>query len=509
MSSIQRLGRAARRVQDEPDAGIAMIMAIGTIVFITALIVTATAYAVTGLKQSTKRTTFEQSLAVAENGIDQAMSAIQKQYSTTFTDYPVPGTSGGLGCTMADVSGYQFPAYVGVTQVSDANGAFVATPGRTAEQNERTWARTKLDALRAAGCTKTGPEGEYVVLKPKSPGTSSGKYGKIYALGAVPSFTATEPRVRLIKSEYIFMPYRPQNAILTQGNLEFQGSFLIGQAAGTTGDIASVHSNGSIDITGNAGTVLGAVTATGTVAGSVNASGGITSGTTVQTVPPISATAFYSQAATAGPTVLTTWHDLCSDGTVRPYSASGPCTSATVTASNTFNNWTWVSGTRTWEAGTNIPAGTYFVDKANVTNGNGNGSEPKFTVIASSLNPDNCASKRYGNIDWDHYDLVTTAYPNMWMYADGDVRVTSNIKIGSAVAPIASGGIVAGDQTYLYTQSNSAVGAVVAGDQCKATQPADSLVATNVVHSDLYYDAQADLPLSTIITNTLWLDYSG
>lgn len=486
-----------------------MILVIGIIVFITALVVTATAYAVAGLKQSTKRTTFEQSLAVAESGIDQAMSAIQKQYSNSFTDYPVPSTTSGLGCTMSDVSTYQFPAFVGATAVSDGNGQFVAAGGRTAEQNERTWARTKLDALRAAGCTKTGPDGQYVILKPKSPAASSGKYGKIYALGAVPNFAAGNARIRLIKSEYIFMPYRPQNAILTEGDLSFQGNFLVGQAAGTTGNIASVHSNGSIDITGGSGTVLGSVTATGTISGSTSAAGGMTAGTSRQTVPRVSAIGFYNQAATAGASVLASWHDLCSDGTVRPYSTSGPCSSSTVTASNTFANWTWQSASRTWQGGTNITPGTYFVNQANVTNGNGNGSESKITVIASSQNPDNCSSKRYGNINWDHYDLLTTAYPNMWLYADGDIQVTSNIRIGSATAPVASGGIIAGDQTYLYTQSNSAVGSVVAADQCKSTQPSDSLVPTNTVHSDLYYDANADLPLSSIITNTLWLDYSG
>jgi hypothetical protein len=132
------------------------------------------------------------------------------------------------------------------------------------------------------------------------------------------------------------------------------------------------------------------------------------------------------------------------------------------------------------------------------------------SVFAAAANPTDCATKRYGNIDWDHYDIAAPAFHSTWFYADGDVRVTSNIKIGSGATspPIVSGSITSGDPTYLYTQSNSAVGNVVAADTCKTTQPVDSLASMNEIHSDLYYDPNADTPFTSIITNTLWLDYA-
>jgi hypothetical protein len=70
-----------------------------------------------------------------------------------------------------------------------------------------------------------------VVLKPPSI-TSAGQSGKVYALSAVPSFADGGSRTRLVKSEYVFMPYRPSHAVLASGSITVQGSATVDEAAG-------------------------------------------------------------------------------------------------------------------------------------------------------------------------------------------------------------------------------------------------------------------------------------
>ena len=513
---MNRLRRSLRDVRSD-DTGFGMILVIGTSILVFSLVLAATAYAISGLKQSRNRTTFEQSLAVAEQGIDGTMSNLQTAFNKYNVDYPVPnnawayGTPAAPSCNLAPVG---WPAVLANgTTVSDSSGTFVAASGRTAEQNEKQWSTEQLTTIAATtSCRVTDTSGndrsQYVVLKPVTTlvGGLYPKFGKIYTLSAIPSFDDSTSRRRLLKSEYLFMPYRPQHAILTGSNLTFQGDLLVTGAAGVDPLLAAVHANGTIDVIGNSNVVTGPVTSTG-VSSTSTSSGPISQGPSVS-IPSVSALDFHGRAQAASPTSMTDWYDMC-DGVLKTYAVSAPCTGTAIAGTR---NWSWSAGTRTWTAPASVLPGTYYANEANVKNGSGNGTISNLTVVASSTNPTNCGSKRYGNIDWDHYDISNPQYQNLWFYADGDVSVTSNIKIGqgATTGTVVSGMIVAGDQTRLYTQSNSAVGGVVSADTCRTSpQPADSLISTNEVHSDLYYDPNAVAPFTSVITNTLWLDYSN
>jgi len=506
-----------RRVLASTDEGVGMILVIGIAVFVFSIVMAATAYSISGLKQAQQRTFFEQSLGASEQGVDTALSNLQTAFSKYNADYPVPNNAwtrpspAAPTCSLPPVS---WPAVISGTPVSDAAGTFFAAAGRTAEQNEKTWATQQLNALRATpGCVVTDGSGkdksQVVILKPVTALVNGlyPKYGKVYSLAAVPSFSDPKAVVRLLKAEYIFMPYRPMHAVLTGNDLNFQGDTNILPAVGVGPGITGVHSNGNIEVTGGSTTLDGPITATGTVSGSVNGATDEKSGDALQSIPVVNAEDFYYQAADRAGNAIGGWYDLCA-GVLKSYSSGGPCTGSLV--SGTTRNWTWDGTSRTWTANRDVLPGTYYVDNANVVSGSGNGVIDNLTVIASRDNTPSCSSRRYGNIDWSHFDIKTPSFPNLWFYADGDVRVTSQIQIGQNIPPTpVSGMVVGGDQVYLYTQSNSAVGAVVAADQCKAQQPGDSLIDTNTVHSDLYYDPNSDAPFTSVITNTLWLDYSN
>ncbi len=66
----------------------------------------------------------------------------------------------------------------------------------------------------------------------------------------------------MVKAEYVFLPYTPQAAILTAGNLEIESSTLVSTAAGYEQSLAGIHSNAVISTQGNP-TVYGKVTSTG------------------------------------------------------------------------------------------------------------------------------------------------------------------------------------------------------------------------------------------------------
>ena len=70
-----------------------------------------------------------------------------------------------------------------------------------------------LNVATIDGCLHEGALGEYVVLKPTDKKI-------VYAMGFVPSYAnwssgSTQAKMRMIKADYIFAPYRPTHAILT------------------------------------------------------------------------------------------------------------------------------------------------------------------------------------------------------------------------------------------------------------------------------------------------------
>jgi hypothetical protein len=487
------------------DEGAALILVIGILTIVTTLVAVASMIAINSLRSSTNRVTYEAALSAAENGIDFALARLQKAFDDYNADYPIPTTP-----SVAIPS----PSCTGTSVPDPAPFASAAA--------ERTWAKQQLTALLAAHpeCVQQGGEGEFLVFKPQTPLVAGlyPKSGKVYAMGWVPAHDAPNAKTRLLKAEYIFMPYRPTHAVLSSGDIAISSSTTVTAAYGIDPLEASVHSNGSVSGTGNP-TVTGPVTSTGSSSFSSNRftapqnSGGAVAHESTQRIPGVDARSLYFRALSDHPEYDPIWYDLCDDGTARSRSASGPCTSATILnpASTTFRGWSWTSSSKTWVASRNTQDGIYFVDKGNVDVGTGNAAINNISVIASSENPDNCGSKKNGNIQWDHYELLHPAYQNLWLYADGDIVTHSNFTAGSGTStpPVVSGMFVAGDQMQMETSSQGAVGSVLVGNQCP-TQGNPNLITTSEIKNPaIYYDPNSDAPFTSIINTTLWLEYPG
>lgn len=494
--------RARLRRQAQGDEGLGLILIIGVSIFIFALASVAVSYALNGVEQSRQRTAYEKSLATAEAGVDWAFGKLQASFTMYAADYPIPATTTTLdaapACSAAPIG---FP-----TSGPGAGGVFPD------EASERSWATTQLQSLVAVpGCVRQGDDGEYVILKPPS-GTNL-KYGRVYALAAMPSF-ADPDRTRLVKSEYIFMPYRPQYAILTHGDLEISSSTTVTTADPADASLAAVHTNGVISGNGNP-TVTGPVSSTGPLNGftSNNFAGSTVTRTPEEIIPYSGALGFYMQADEVDADALVDWYDLCPTGDIKPYSAAGPCTGSftpqpNIASGGQYRGWEYNLLTQTWTATRYVASGTYFVHQGNVVVGTGNATIPRLTVVASAVSPQDCTAKNFGNITWDHYEIDSPAFGGQWMFAETDLVTGSNFTAGDITGPT-SGMFTAGDQVSMQTSSAGAVGSVVAADQCASPPPNGQVTTSSIQNPTIYYNPDSPAAFTSVITTSLWLDYSG
>jgi hypothetical protein len=485
-----------RRVRILNDDGVGIIVVLGISTFIMMLILVAASMARNALAMSVNRTNYESALASAEAGIDTTLGQLQTAYDQYSADYPIPGQASAL---------FAAPTCTGTPITSPAHFD-------SAEQ-ERVWATAEIVDLVAENpsCLVTTPSGQYAVFKPGTPQVS-GRYpgfGRVYAVGWAPFRGAKSESSRMVKAEYIFLPYAPQAAILTSGDLKFESSTLVSTAAGYDPSLAGVHSNGVITTAGNP-TVYGKVTSTGESTGSStkfygNEDGAVARSPAVS-IPRVNVRSFYFSAPNSDAVAMGRWYDLCPDGTVSAWSPDGPC-EGDPNGSEASIGWSYDNDERTWVAGRNSVSGVFYVHEADVAVGTGNASIPNITVVASSANANDCATKQYGNIQWDHYDMRAPAFRNLFLMADADIATSSNFTAGNqggGGAAVSSGMFIAGDQISLQTSSQGAVGSVVAADRC-STSP---LVTENVVKNPaVYFDPAGSSPFSDIITTTLWLEY--
>lgn len=469
------------------DDGFAMVLVIGTAALLTALMVLATTTAGRSLVFSRKHVSFEQALAAAESGVDAALARAQKAYDDSGTDsYAMPSPT-DPSCARTAVA-WPWPG---------------STP---TEAEERAWAVQQLEGL--AGCRTTGGPGEYVFLKPTG-------HNAVYAMGWSPKLGAAEMKRRVLKSEYLFTPYSPSNAILSRGNLSIDASTTVTSALPADRALASVHSNGTVSVSNGNPTVYGSVTQAGpgSLAQSNNFYGSAGTATRVPAthVPNISARQVWGLNHASSPPGG--WWDLCPDGTVRSPDGAGPC-DGTLVGTNAWRGWEFsaTAPVRTWVATSAVKqtpySGTYYVHggDAAVRAGNAGSDVPNLTVIASSLST-GCA-KVGGNIDWNQIDIAAPSVPSTFMVADQDLRTGSSFRAGSATgSTVVSGFFLAGDQLEMSTSSAGAYGAVVSGDEC---DPADgqTLVDANVVKNpSIYYDPTSSPAIADVVNTTLWLEY--
>lgn len=486
------------------DDGVGLILVIGIAAMVFGLTFTAVAMASSALTQSRVRNNFELSLTAAEDGIDVALARLQRAYDERNDDFPIPGPQTDSQC---------------IADVIPQEATFVSADA------ERDWAKRELTALAAAHpeCIEQTASGEYLVIKPATPPDASGEYqgfGRVYSMGWSPSRTANERSQRLIKVEYLFLPYAPSHAILTSGSLDLSASTLVTTAAGFTPSLAQVHANGVVTTSGNPA-VYGLVSSTGESTASSNRFYANDGTSVVQrptvNIPRVSATSFYFHARNNDAAAVTRsgwWRDLCPDGVVRPYSVDGPCTSTT--AYSGLTGVTYDAAAHEWIINRNASSGVYFAHEANVDVGTGNATFPNMTVIASSKDPGDCEAKRYGSINWDHYELQAPAFNNLFLYADADLVTHSNFTAGNDGtdgSAVQSGMFVAGDQIQMETSSQGAVGSVLAADLCNPSPAVDDfsdpITSNQVKNPSVYFDPDANAPFTSVINQTLWLEYTG
>lgn len=494
-----------RRLRTGSDEGFGLIGVIATTAIMLAFVTVITTVVVRSQRSAVQHTQFEQALAVAEYGLSQGLGRVDATYQATpATPYVSPSPGGD--CNAPTIS-----------------WSAASPDGTSASTDERAWARDwLLDLATVPGCLRssTQPAAQYVFFRPSGRQT-------VYAMSFVPSYAATHRQSRLLKSEYIFAPYRPQEAVLTGGDLTIASSTTVQTASSGDASLAGVHSNGVITLSGNP-TVSGLVSSSGVSSGSSshfasppNASGGGITNSPPEPVPNVSALGVYlSQAPNYVGVATANWYDLCSDGKVRLPSLSGPCQGTVLgdySSGGLFNNsWSYqptgssscpTNTAPCWLVGGNVPNGVYYVNGADVVATGGRASAQAVTIIAAAQDPTVCP-KAGGNIVWDHISINAPALPGLFMLADSDLVTGPNFSAGSddGQGHVVSGAFVAGDQISMQTSSAGAYGSIVAGDQC-STGGISGVTQNTIKNPSVYFDPTATSPISGVLDTTLWLEY--
>lgn len=468
------------------DEGVAMVLVVGFTITMALLLAVAFSITTTSLRSARQHTNFERAISVAEAGIDQTMGRLQHQYDVNRGDWPIP-SSADPDCTGSPITA----------------GAF------TTDAAEKAQARTVLEGL-VSSCTHTTEDGEYVVWKPSDRQV-------VYALAAVPSFGAEGAKVRLLKSEYLFSPFSPSHAVLTESNLCFSGSIEIMDVS--PDHPADVHTNTDYACNGGTGTsgitVEGTLTASGSasVGNNANITGGWSDGQPKVKVPSVSPRTIYDgeHANYAG-----RWYDLCPDASVRRPSSAGPCQATApadiLATSGVYQGWTFDAGSNTWEMKTTPTttsaasyAGVYYVYHSDVVvnagqNPNTNPPAWNATVIseaASSGGPSASCGKLGGNIDISK-TVMQNVMSGILLLADGDL-------LGGEQYQGAEGLLIANDQVQLHTSGHTTLtGAVIAGDVCPNASQTNDLQGYTI-----NFTGNIEAPLTSVIRNVLWLEYVG
>lgn len=459
------------RALHRDEEGFGLIVVIGLAAAVTLLIVAGTGMGIATLQSSRSHQQFEGAMAVAEAGVDQTLSDINAAYNaTTSTTYVTGGTC-----------------------------ALTAPTPFASDDDERTWASAALEAL-PDDCLMTTASGQYIAVRPT--GAQA-----VYSMGWTPSRDAARNKKRLVKAEYLFAPYKPSNAILTSGDLDFSGSVLVD--ATNSGIPANVHTNaeitgfnGSLDIEGavssSAETLPGACPA--------GVTGGCTAEASLQPIPTIKARNVYTRLSASN---ASGWYDLCPDGTVRAASTSVPpvpCTGSALGTSG-FNGWLYTAGSGVQPPKWTLPRtaggpypGTYYVFEGDAQIGDSGNSSTTWpiTVIAEAAEtggPATTCGTKGGNIDWKLFNL-TPKLPGMQLLADAKLSGSANSSAGSGL-------FLAGHTVELSSSSGQITGAVVAANACEAA-------GTNTVQGyEVHYDGTFESPLSDLIRTSLWLEYAA
>ncbi len=470
----------------DQDDGMGLITVMGLSSAVAIVVALSVTVAINSLSSARNHVEFEGALAAAETGVDEVLGDIQTAY-----DNGSAYTAANNDCTASWTW----------------SGASLPEPAV-----EMAWLESAVESM-PAGCLQAAGAGQYVAFRASaSDGTP---IPVVYSIGWTPSRDSAIAASRAIRVEYLFSPYKPNQAILTEADLVFSGSVEVDLTADSDATTADVHSNSDLTAGNNSLKVNGNVTASGTNdrAGTCpdqKITGTCESAAPPQAIPRVNARSLYralASEAAAG------WFDLCPDGSVRApdltdAAAPSPCTGEVLSPEGDYRGWvledansvdaTWVF---TPVDGTDYP-GAYYAYQTNVSleKGKGNKNEVTMSVIVEAKpdgRPGYSASceKSGGTLNWKH-GYITNFLPGVLFVADTAV-------IGEANSDVGTGVIAAGDYIDWNTSSSTVRGSMVTSGNCP-TSP------TNVIQGvELRYDSSSEVPLSTLIRTTGWLEMVG
>ncbi|HVE76585.1 MAG TPA: hypothetical protein VND22_07460 [Actinomycetota bacterium] len=489
------MNRLVARLRNED--GMSMIMVIGMAGIFAVVLAVLTSTSINGLRQVRRERQSEQSLHVADSGIDHTLFKLTQNRTAT-VDGHTPTTWN---------TGEQLPS-----------SAFADVP------SEKAWAVGLANAAPASRVIKTA-EGEWVVIKPKD--ASGNPTSVIYSVGFVPT-RANPARTRVVRSEYDFAGFSPSAAVLTDGSLEISGSLDI------TGANGSAHANGNITGSGSGADVAGYLSAVGTYTpGGVNVGNTALSGGGMppKEVPLVEPRDFYQFSQ----------YDLCPNGQVKagPAYSAGPGANTVVDASDTQNpkrllpcGGPTLLGTnnyRGWDfAGSSIDGGITLGRWRYNDNTAYDGVYYLYRGSADiSGNPGEDASPWLASIIAEPYFTGAENHSNCSPgHKAGDIDMSGgpDLRYSDLAAPVT---FIAGrDLSFRGNGSASAVGAflvheqfdisgnatidgvVIANDLCNTTgSPVDQgRLSTLTGTGGINYNGGLELPIGVVARITSWLE---
>lgn len=479
--SIQRLaGRLGLADASHEESGIGLVLVVGITATLMIIMSVTMTVALGSLDSSHQHVSYEAELATAEAGLDETLGKIQ--------------AANDAGTT------YVSPA--------DCRGTWTWSASTTPTlSTERTWALNVMKNLPSSCLTKGG-QGEYIAFRATD--STGHRVPVVYSMGWAPTRVGNENSGRLLKAEYLFSPYKPSEAVLTEATLDFSGSVEVDLATNSQATSADIHSNSDVVVGNNSLKVNGNVTAAGTnsLAGTCPIANRITgtcdSQSPPHTIPQVDARTIYrSLAKDTGQS----WFDLCPNGQVRRPSTEDdnttPCSGEEILSQGgTYRGWTFDASASpaTWTFaatdGTDYP-GVYYAYQADIALGGGGKNKTTVTMSAiaeakPSGGPAETCGKYGGNLYWSHSN-ITNFLPGLVFLADGHIVATANADVGRGV-------IAAGDHIDYNTSSSTITGSVITSNRCAAS-------GTNTMQGvKVLYDATSEVPLSTIVRTTQWLE---
>lgn len=441
------------------ESGIAMITALLGIIILAGLAVVFLSRATAETRATSFSQDFESALHVAEAAADARIAAVAEDEEHVTTD----------------VDGLEF----------------MTVDAHADERAEAAWVLAMLDKVREEvdGAVSTTSEawlegnfeGEAFAFRPRShlPDSETGEYEPaevIYAASGVPSFTASQARVRVVKLQVDQAVFTPSYAILTNGTFSFGGNAEV-LAPGCDESTeesrertcyADIHTNQEYTHSGNSSTIQGAVSVSEGSCPTTTATNGCEEVEHNEDIPRIFAEDYYDPSTTALQGGAQ-WVNLCPDGTVRQGSSTDPCAGEELwpgtTGETTHRGWRWRDSQNEWRADS-IQSGAYYVHHADVAIRGSDGDEQHHVSLMVSQNPAN--RNESGSVDIAGNPRMQAALKDALIIADADITMNGNAGVGSCdEAPASLAGLIYAGEQFNTQGTVTLRGAIMVDDRAE------------------------------------------